>query len=137
MREVDSAAQRQPTDLSEQNQWIKARKPLKATAARGADANGDGLWDESQQPNYPYKETVRCKAERQGLRCHDCEQCRKWYFMLQSTGHNLSQDPLQNSRHRSRFATSETPQDFWELDFIDELRDEERKKEARAAEQNK
>jgi hypothetical protein len=33
------------------------------------------LWDDSQsqQPNYPYKETERCQAIRKGLQCHDCD----------------------------------------------------------------
>ena len=40
--------------------------------------------------------------------------------MLKETGHDLSQDLMQNSRHRARFKPSETPVDFWEMDFIDE-----------------
>ena len=91
----------------------------------------DSLWDESQEashldnePNYAYKETVRCKAVRQGLQCYDCPECRLFYEVLRKTGHEVPEDvenpTAQFGRHRARFAPSETPVDFWELDFVDE-----------------
>jgi hypothetical protein len=136
LREMDGAAQAPQITTGEKSKWITARKApdrAKATSSfiGSASKKKDSLWDESQsqQPNYPYKETVRCQAIRKGLPCHDCESCRSWYQMLKETGHEFSQDPLENSRHRSRFQPSETPVDFWELDFIDE-RDAARKKEA-------
>lgn len=119
--------------------WTKSRRqsrshPIAAAAATTTN-RGDALWDEesNSQPNYAYKETVRCKTERQGLPCHDCSDCRKFYEALRKGGHEFSQpmgadcdgssnnDPyLQHSRHRARFTPPETPADFWELDFIDE-----------------
>jgi DNA repair protein endonuclease SAE2/CtIP C-terminus len=96
-------------------------------------SRADPLWNESQndkdqQPSYRYKETVRCQKDRQGLECHDCPQCRKFYAALRKTGHDVaefndsSNDAAvqQFGRHKARFANSETPVDFWELDFIDE-----------------
>lgn len=84
-----------------------------------ASPNESLLWQDSPD-RLPYQETVRCKATRQGLPCHDCYNCRRWYQMLKDTGHDFSQDPIKNSRHRSRFPDPETPIDFWEMSFIDE-----------------
>jgi hypothetical protein len=96
-------------------------------------SRADPLWNESQndaeqQPSYRYKETVRCQKDRQGLACHDCPQCRKFYAALRKTGHDVaefndtSNDTAvqQFGRHKARFVDTETPVDFWELDFIDE-----------------
>jgi hypothetical protein len=116
--------------------WTKSRRRSHPIAAAATTTNrSDALWEESNsQPNYAYKETVRCKTERQGLPCHDCSDCRKFYEALRKGGHEFSQpmggvdcngssnnNPyLQHSRHRARFTPPETPVDFWELDFIDE-----------------
>jgi hypothetical protein len=130
--------------------WTKSRRrshPI-AAAAVTTTHRSDALWEEesNSQPNYAYKETVRCKADRQGLPCHDCSDCRKFYEALRKGGHEFSEPTgygpyggpegkessksnnnnnnnnsyLQNSRHRARFTPPETPVDFWEIDFIDE-----------------
>ena len=130
LREMDAGVT--PTNADAKGEWLEARSVRTTTTTRNApptrqQPGRDALWDESQEPGYAYKETVRCKAVREGLPCHDCEQCRKFYQTLKVTGHEFSQDPIHFSRHRSRFAPSETPVDFWELDFIDE-RDAERQR---------
>ena len=133
MRELKGTVQLTERPNSEWLTTRSARNPQ--TTARLP--RSDTLWDESQsqRPNYPYKETVRCRAMRQGLPCHDCPECRSFYQMLKDTGHEFSQEPLQQfGRHRARFAPSETPADFWELDFIDELNAE---REKRANQSNK
>jgi len=75
------------------------------------------LWDDSQHP-YAYQEVVRNKAQRQCLPGHDCPECRKFYEV---TADEQDEDPIQTmGRHRARYAPSNTPADFWELDFPDE-----------------
>jgi hypothetical protein len=119
LSEMDNAALQSNDTLTTRptsNDWISARTAHKSKFSKKSDT----LWEESQQTDYPYKETVRCHAVRKGLPCHDCQDCRKFFDTLKDTGHEFSQDPLQFSRHRSRFEPTETPVDFWELDFIDE-----------------
>ena len=139
-------------------QWTTSRRQSRSSTAATATASGattrtsktggTSLWDDesSQEPNYAYKETVRCKQVRQGLPCHDCSECRAFYEALRVSGHfdNTTSSQaalmmpssssaaagangvLQHSRHRARFTPPETPVDFWELDFIDEKRERER-----------
>lgn len=94
-------------------------KPTKSdrNSARRASVNVDG-----DEPGYAYQETVRCKEFRAGLPCQDCYQCQRFYKVLQDTGHDIVVEDA--GRHRNRFAPSETPEDFWELDFIDELKEQ-------------
>ena len=97
------------------------------------------------EPTYAYQETVRCKATREGLPCYDCNSCRSFFRVLQKTGHELtysqqnqlageipdSKLPMAEngnnsvyqkfSRHRALHPPEDTPADFWELDFIDEI----------------
>ena len=99
--------------------WMTTRPKLNSTAPfrSATDQNQDTFLD---GPNYAYNETVRCRKDRNGLPCHDCDECRKWYLTLKRTGHEFSQDPLAFSRHRSRFQPHESPVDFWEMSFVDE-----------------
>lgn len=102
--------------------WLTTRSKVTSTAPF-LDVSGqrqDDFLSESPQPKYAYKETVRCHKDRNGLPCHDCDECRKWYLTLKKTGHEFSQDPVAFSRHRSRFRPPETPEDFWEMSFVDE-----------------
>jgi DNA repair protein endonuclease SAE2/CtIP C-terminus len=99
-----------------------------------------------EEPPYAYKEVVRKQCERQALNCYDCPNCQKFYAALRKAGHeediailsrrgettrqtndvdNLVVNDIRDGnvsfgRHRARFAQTETPVDFWELDFIDE-----------------
>ena len=105
--------------------WLTARGPAskETLSFQKPVARQDSLWDE--EPGFAYKETVRCRAHRQGMPAHDCEQCREFYQVLKDTGHDFSQDPIStNSRHRSRFPPSETPEGFWDVDFHDEVQAE-------------
>jgi hypothetical protein len=105
--------------------WMTSRRkraPVPEAPVR-APQPGDPLWDESSsQPKYAYQETVRCKEARQGLPCHDCPQCKRFYEVLRKTGHEVdfSQGIMQHGRHRNRYRPPDTPEDFWELDFLDE-----------------
>ncbi|GAX21035.1 hypothetical protein FisN_1Lh293 [Fistulifera solaris] len=102
--------------------WMTTRPKLTSTApfCSATNPGQDTLFEESPQPKYAYKETVRCRKDRQALPCHDCDECRYWYLTLKNTGHDFSQDPLSFSRHRSRFQPHESPVDFWEMSFVDE-----------------
>jgi hypothetical protein len=100
----------------------------------------------SLQLPFVYKEVVRNQTERQQLDCYDCVQCRKFYNALRRSGHDnddtdlaiytkknhhhhhhdhtndctTTTKPIEFGRHRARYVPTETPTDFWELDFIDE-----------------
>lgn len=125
-----SAMAAPPKQGSGTTTWTKSRRqsrsnPIATTST--TTSRSDALWEEdsNSQPNYAYKETVRCKTVRQGLPCHDCNDCRLFYDALRKSGHEFSQSEppnqyLQHSRHRARFTPPETPVDFWEIDFIDE-----------------
>ena len=91
-------------------------------------------------PSFVYHEVVRNRQERQELPCYDCPNCAKFYQALRHAGHDEEDIAVLSSssrrhgdgptsshqqhrgfgRHRARFRPNSTPEDFWELDFIDE-----------------
>lgn len=104
--------------------WVASNQTTKPCKNTGADSGS--IWDDSQDsnPNYKYQEVVRCKSKRQGLPCHDCADCKAFYDCMRRNGHFFSQDIglMEHGRHRAQFAPTETPADFWEVDFLDEKR---------------
>jgi hypothetical protein len=117
-RRASAPAPSNSTWQSAQPKQQRCSLPPPPVAAR--PVNYDALWDDSQsqQPTYAYQERVRSKAERQRLPTYDCPECRAFYANL-----NDSQiDPSEYCRHRARHPPPETPPDFWEVDFIDEVR---------------
>jgi hypothetical protein len=127
-------------DAASSGEWLKAAKRARQEQRERMKPR-DQLWNDSddngketrqtrQQPNYPYHEVVRCKAQRQNLPCHDCYSCRKFYAALDPQD---ALELLQHSRHRAQFSPSETPQDFWVVDFIDEIEKEREAEQAAAA----
>jgi hypothetical protein len=78
----------------------------------------------------PYLEVVRKKEERDRLQRFECQECGKFIQAIcdqDSQGVYDRHALLCNSRHRARFTPPQTPDDFWELSFIDE-RDAKRRK---------
>ena len=78
----------------------------------------------------PYLEVVRNKQERDRLNRYECVECGKFIDAIcdqDSQGLYDRHALLCHSRHRSRFTPPQTPEDFWELSFIDE-RDAKRRK---------
>jgi hypothetical protein len=120
-------------------EWIQAAKRARQSQ-RDRSKPREALWDEDDddasqpprqdEPNYPYQEVVRCKALREQLPCHDCYSCRAFYAALPPEDALLL---LQHSRHRAQHSPSETPQDFWVSDFIDEVEKEREEAAALAA----
>lgn len=144
MREMDEAAQARPSPTRKaadhptisrrpgrsSPQWHASRNRAAAMVddERIKNSGSTDLWrDDDDEPNYPYQEVVRCKAKRQGLPCHDCPKCRRFYEVVREQ--EGIDDPIVFSRHRARFIPNETPEDFWVVDFIDE-RDAQLAKEA-------
>ncbi|GKY96730.1 hypothetical protein MPSEU_000632500 [Mayamaea pseudoterrestris] len=96
--------------------WHTAHRRV---AARREKDSTD-IWNDSESQE-PYHEVVRGKA-RKDLPTHDCPECTAFYNSLITT-ESQPMDIRQFCRHRSRFGPPpETPEGFWELDFIDELR---------------
>lgn len=131
-----------PIRRQEQEKVHASNHNSNKTIPSSSSINNLGNLDGNEQPTYAYKETVRCKVTREGLPCYDCPSCRRFYQVLQKTGHDLSysqqqyvlppkkmQQPQVYSaipkngfgRHRALYPPAETPVDFWELDFIDEI----------------
>eukprot|EP00977_Amphora_coffeiformis_P020625 scaffold8374_cov175-Amphora_coffeaeformis.AAC.64 len=110
--------------IADESRWATSNRSTKP--AKRPQVESSTIWDDSQDlnPNYKYQEVVRCKSKRHGLPCHDCADCQEFYECMRRNGHEFSQDVglMEHSRHRARFAPSETPADFWELDFLDEKR---------------
>jgi hypothetical protein len=131
-------------------EWVKAAKRARQNQRDRTKALYDALWDDDasqdqqprkprpdDEPKYAYQEVVRCKALRQELPCHDCYSCRAFYAAL-PTEDALAL--LRHSRHRAQHSPSETPQDFWVSDFIDEVekeREEELSRQRESAQQQK
>ena len=71
----------------------------------------------------PYLEVVRKKEERDRLNRYECVECGKFIEAIcdqDSQGVYDRHALLCNSRHRARFTPPQTPEDFWELSFVDE-----------------
>lgn len=71
----------------------------------------------------PYCEVVRKKADRAALKPHECPECGKFIdAIMEQDKHGVynRHELMCASRHRHRFTPPETPEDFWELSFIDE-----------------
>jgi len=68
---------------------------------------------------YKYVSVVRKKSERESLPSYECAQCRSFYEAVGNDGGpNLRKNLVNNcSRHRSRHPPSNTPADFWDIDF--------------------
>lgn len=90
-----------------------------------------------QPETYKYVEVVRNRAERRSLIGHTCPECdafAKFVLQARDSHGNLiydSKDIVQTcSRHRNQFSQGEsnTPEDFWELSFVDSI--ERRRKKA-------
>jgi hypothetical protein len=85
-----------------------------------------------------YEEVVRNKGERDKLQRHDCPDCGKFMdAVMEGAGANVFErhQLMCTSRHRTRYTPPETPEHFWELSFIDEIRDRERLQQEQGAEQ--
>jgi DNA repair protein endonuclease SAE2/CtIP C-terminus len=123
MKEMDEGvANSSVTANTNISTWVSAKRHTNRNPHKKKQVD---IWDdESQQPEYKYHEVVRCKDKRNALPCYDCPDCREFYEYLRKTGHEFEKfdAPIDYSRHRSRFTPPETPDDFWEIDFIDEKR---------------
>jgi hypothetical protein len=136
---VSVSATAQAAAAAATGEWIQAAKRARQSQ-RDRSKPREALWDEDDddtsqpprqnEPNYPYQEVVRCKALREQLPCHDCYSCRAFYAALPPEDALLL---LQHSRHRAQHSPSETPQDFWVSDFIDEVEKEREEAAALAA----
>jgi hypothetical protein len=100
-------------------EWQETRRPPKPKSNENSD-----LWSDSEddnEPQYAYHETVRGHA-RKLLPSHDCPECAKFFDALMTT-ESQQNVHRQFCRHRSRFGPPpETPENFWDLEFLDERR---------------
>jgi hypothetical protein len=119
------------------------------SSAVPANASRQMNHSDTGQHDFVYHDVVRKRKERQQLPCYDCPNCSKFYRALRHSGHVEEDIAIRSStgdsnkntntqntamtcqghgatshhgfgRHRARFPPTSTPDDFWELDFIDE-----------------
>ena len=97
------------TDLSQKNQVNN-----KASNTSGAP----------NSPSYKYCEVVRKKDERRALPGRVCPECNG-FFDAVCDNDVFNKDDFVGlcSRHRSRHTPPQTPDNFWDLSFIDEKRE--------------
>ncbi|KAG7343241.1 hypothetical protein IV203_021186 [Nitzschia inconspicua] len=98
----------------------------KKTASSRTNHSDDLMDDsshEANEPDFKYLEVVRKKAEREGLNPYDCPDCAKFFNAVTAGDAKdvYKRDELLGcSRHRGRSTPPQTPEDFWEMSFIDE-----------------
>ena len=81
----------------------------------------DGSLDFTQPGAFAYQEVVRKKCDRAKLPGHFCAQCQPF---IDATKDGLRPEDVaalqaECSRHRAYQPPQGTPDDFWELSFID------------------
>jgi len=84
--------------------------------------------NEDNSYDFKFKDVVRGEKRRE-LPGHECEECQKFYSAL-CDGNSIfdKSDMLKAcSRHRSRFTPDMTPDDFWEMSFVDEIKERKEK----------
>jgi len=76
------------------------------------------------QDIFKYEEVVRGKMAREALNGYECEECAAFFDKAVLHGDGAKcydrDELLRCSRHRGRHTPPSTPQDYWELSFIDE-----------------
>jgi hypothetical protein len=82
--------------------------------------------------NFRCEEVVRGRAEREALNGYECAQCAAFFDEAVLVGNGAKyydrDELLRCSRHRSRHTPPQTPEDYWELSFMDEKTERLRKR---------
>lgn len=77
--------------------------------------------------NFRYEEVVRGKLAREALNGYECEECAVFFdeAVLHGDGAKYfdRDELLRCSRHRALHTPPQTPEDYWELSFIDEKKE--------------
>lgn len=77
--------------------------------------------------NFRYEEVVRGKAAREALTGYECEECAAFFdeAVLHGDGAKYydRDELLRCSRHRALHTPPQTPEDYWELSFMDEKKE--------------
>jgi len=80
--------------------------------------------------DFKYGEVVRGKEARKALNGYECEECAAFFDEAVLHGDGATcynrDELLRCSRHRARNTPPQTPEDFWELSFIDEKKERQR-----------
>ena len=97
-----------------------------ATAQANDSSPADKHKKNNNKPSFKYQQVVRGKAQRQALKGWSCPECDQfWNAVCHQQGNAtvFQRQHFENcSRHRAAHSPSHTPQDFWELSFLDERR---------------
>jgi hypothetical protein len=75
--------------------------------------------------SHRYEQVIRNQSDRATMQRHDCPDCGQFLdAVLEGDGEKYwsRHDLMCTSRHRTRYTPPETPDNFWELSFTDEVR---------------
>ena len=128
-KETSKKAKRPPQSSSART--ANARPVTSASSTKTANARNNTITSASSKPKegYKYQEVVRGKKAREKLHGYNCECCSGFYDALCAGkgSEHFDREKLiqQNSRHRARDSPPQTPVDFWEMSFVDEIRERE------------
>jgi hypothetical protein len=118
---VSIASMQPPTNKPPSSTWLKTKATTKND-------------DEESQSDYKHIEVVRGKKKRACLPGHSCQDCDPFWAAVCDGNDVFDRKQFQDcSRHRSTFSPENTPPNFWELSFRDEVQAREDKKETRQA----
>ena len=74
-------------------------------------------------PGFVYHDVVRNKVERQSMPGHSCQECKAFWDTVCDDGTVFERKHFEDcSRHRARHSPPSTPDGFWELSFMDEIK---------------
>jgi hypothetical protein len=75
---------------------------------------------------FRYQEVVRGKAERETLKGYECPECGDFLDAALEGMEVDRHEFMCASRHRARHTPPSTPEGFWELSFVDEMKQREK-----------
>eukprot|EP00980_Cylindrotheca_fusiformis_P013645 scaffold3513_cov102-Cylindrotheca_fusiformis.AAC.6 len=102
-----------------------AVSPYVRQSIPGASSNQSTNANSATNTTIRYEQVVRKKDDRDQLQRHDCPDCGQFLrAVMEGRGAEVFEQHalLCDSRHRTRYTPPETPEDFWELSFMDEIK---------------
>ena len=116
---LDNAVEAPPQQQKPKNPYLNpSRIPVRVCPPDTTTTTGSSAAD----LNVRYHEVVRNKDERACMDGYDCPECANFINAVCDPNHfDKAAFMKVCSRHKSRHAPTQTPDNFWEMDFVDEI----------------